>query len=268
MDDEFIFPAADLYQPVYDHAPPNDPYKSILSLPTEIIVNIAQLNFKTAVALMCTNRILHAAGVTALYARVYLRGWMFRVLNPDAPNLAVPGVLGSLLAKREHTAALRYLKILSMPHDPYCWTAFSTLVYRVIERAHGLVAIDLQAMYEYRRPPYPGNDLLQSTYPQNLHTLHLCSPTGHFAPHLLTTPSLKEVRFNEPCWMWSTFLELNQGPYSQLTSLSYTHQPVESHTLIGDLLKMSELFPSVQELEVKIDQISEVREKVFDLIEG
>jgi len=265
--DDFIFPAADLYQQVYNHAPPSDPSKSILSLPTEIIVKIAQLNFKTAVALMCTNRVLHAAGVTALYARVYLKGWMFRVQNPDTPNLVVPGELGGLLAKREHTAALRYLKVLAMPYDPDYWTAFSTLVYRVFERAHGLLEIDLRPI-ERQRSRSPGNDLVQPTYPQNLHILHVSSPTDHFVPHLLTTPSLKEVRFSEPCWMWSTFLEHNQGPYSQLTSLSYTYQPAESHTLIGDILKMVELFPSVEELEVKIYQLSEVSEKVFDLIEG
>jgi len=42
--------------------------------PIEIIVDIAQSNFKTALAPMCTNRVLHAAGVTALYTRLPMRG--------------------------------------------------------------------------------------------------------------------------------------------------------------------------------------------------
>jgi len=121
---------------VYGHAPPNDPSKSVLSLPTEVIV---QLNFKTAVALMCTNRVLHAAGITALCTRVYLRGQKFKVLNPGAPNLVVPGMPGGLLAKRGHTAALRYFNILSMPCDANYWTAFSTLVYRIFEQTQWLV---------------------------------------------------------------------------------------------------------------------------------
>ena len=268
MDDEFIFPSADLYQPVYDHAPPNDLSKSILSLPTEVIVNIAQLNFKAGVALMCTNRVLHAAGVTALYAMVYLKGRKFKVLNPDAPDLVVPGVLGGLLAKREHTAALRYLKVLSMPDDTDYWTAFSTLVYRVFERAHGLVHVDLRVIYESQHVPSPGNNSLQQIYPQNLHTLYLRSPTDYFAPHLLTAPSLKEVQFTSSLWRWDTFLERKQGGYSQLTSWNYDDQEVKSDTLIDDFLKMFTPFASVERLEVKIDQLSEVSGKVFKSREG
>jgi len=269
MDDEFSFPAADLYRPVYDHAPPSDPSKSILSLPTEVIVNIAQLNFKTGVALMCTNRVLHAAGVTALYAKVFLRGRKFHVPNPDTPDLVVPGVLGGLLAKQEHTAALRYIKILSMPYDTDYWTAFITLVCRVFERAHGLVSVDIQAMYELQRLPSPQNTLLQPAYPQNLHTLYLHRPTDHFAPHLLIAPSLKEVKFSDSYWRWDTLLANNQEPYSQVTSLSHIiYQGDDSDAMIGDISKMSELFTPVERLEVKNDQLSEVSEKVFELREA
>lgn len=267
MDDEFIFPAADLYRPVYDHAPPNDPSKSILSLPTEVIVNIAQLNYKTAIALMCTNRVLHAAGITALYARVYLKGWMFKRFNPDAPNFIVPGVLGSLLAKREHTAALRYLKILSMPYDTNHWTEFRTLIYRVFERAHGLVHVDLRAIYGFQHAPSPGHNSLQQIYPQNLHTLHLRSPTDHFAPPLLTAPSLKEVQISGSLWRWDTFPERKQGAYSQLTSWSYDDQEVEVDTPVDDFLKMVTPFGSVERLEVKVDQLSEVSREVFNSVE-
>lgn len=258
-DDEFSFPDADLYQHVYNPAPPSDPSKSILSLPTEIIVDIAQSNFKTAVALMCTNRVLHAAGITALYAKVFLSGWKFKVLDPDAPNLVVPGVLGALLVKQEHTAALRYLKILSLPHDAHCQSAFRTLVYRVFERAHGLVCVDLQAMGEFERSPSPRNNLLQPPYPRNLHTLHLPSPTDSFAPHLLTAPSLKEVCFSHPSCRWGNFLEYAQGPYSQVTSLRYIHQGVGPHKRKGDSLKIFELFPLVERIEVNMGELREGR---------
>jgi hypothetical protein len=261
--DEFRFPDADLYQRVYNPAPPSDPSKSILSLPTEIIVDIAQSNFKTAVALMCTNRVLHAAGVTALYARVFLGGWRFKVFNPDAPNLVVPGVLGALLARQEHTAALRYLKIISLPCDTHCRSAFRTLVHRVFERAHGLVCVDLQAQDEFEHGPSPRNNLLQPPYPRNVHTLHLSSPTNPFAPHLLTAPSLKEVRFSKPCCMWGNFLEYDQGAYSQVTSLRYIHQGFGPHTMHGYFLKMFELFPSVERVEVEIDELQQVSGSVF-----
>jgi len=215
--DEFNFPDADIYHHVYD--PPSDPSKSILSLPTEIIVDIARLNFKAAVALMCTNRVLHAAGVTALYARVFVNGWMFDVLNADAPNL-VPGVLGGLLAKQEHTAALRYLKIISVPYNTHYRSAFSTLVYRVFERAHGLVCVDLN-------------------------TIHLVSSIPHMYGYL-----------------WDNFLEYGQGPYSQVTSLRYIHNGVGLNTTNGPL-KIFELFPSVERIEVKVGEIREVSGKIF-----
>jgi hypothetical protein len=262
MDDEFSFPDADLYQHVYEPAPPSDPSKSILSLPTEIIVDIARSNFKTALALMCTNRVLHAAGVTALYARVFLSGWRFKVLNPDAPHL-VRSVLGGLLVKQEHTAALRYLKIISLPDDAHCRSAFRTLVYRVFERAHGLVSVDLQAMDEFELFPPPTNNLLQPPYPRNLHTLHLASPIDPFAPHLLTAPSLKEVRFSDPCCRWDNFLVYRQGPYSQVTSLRYTHQGVGPPTGKDEILKFFELFPSVERIEVKVGELREVRGPIF-----
>ena len=98
MEDAFSFPAADLYQSTYEPAPPGNLPKSILSLPTEVFVDIARLNYKTAVALMRTNHVLHAAGVTALYARVFLMGTRSTIQILDAPNLLVPGVLGGLLA--------------------------------------------------------------------------------------------------------------------------------------------------------------------------
>ncbi len=261
--DEFSFPDADLYQHVYIPAPPTDKSKSILSLPTEIIVDIAQSNFKTAIALMCTNRVLHAAGVTALYARVFLNGRRFKVLDPDAPNLIVPGVLGGLLAKQEHTAALRYLKVVSLPYDTQCWSAFGTLVYRVFERAHGLVCVNLQAMLESEYSPSPINNLLQPPYPRNLHTLHLTSPTGSFIPHLLAAPSLKEVRFSDPCCWWDNTLEYCQGPYSQVTSLLYIHHGLGPHTMNGDPLNLFELFPSIERMQVSIGELRKVSGKIF-----
>jgi len=258
MDDEFRFPDADLYHHVYNPAPPSDPSKSILSLPTEIIVDIARLNFKTAVALMCTTRVLHAAGVTALYARVFLSGWRFNILDPDAPNL-VPGVLRGLLVKQEHTAALRYLRIISVPRDARCRFAFMTLVYRVFERAHGLVCVDLKATRDFISP----RNIPQLPYPRNLHTLHLASPTDPFAPHLLTAPSLKEVRFSDPCYWWDNYLVHDHGPYSQVTSLRYIHQGVGPNTEDGDSLKFFELFPSVERIEVKVGELREVSGEMF-----
>jgi len=262
MDDEFRFPDADLYHHVYDPAPPSDPSKSILSLPTEIIVDIARLNFKIAVALMCTNRVLHAAGVTALYARVFLSGWRFNILDPNAPNL-VPGVLGGLLVKQEHTAALRYLKIISLPCDTYCRSAFRTLVYRVFERAHGLVCVDLKTMRDLECFPSPRDNPLRPPYPRNLHTLHLVSPTDPFAPHLLTAPSLREVCFSYPCYWWDIYVWHDQGPYSQVTSLRYVHQGVGPNTEDGDSLKNFELFPSVERIEVKVGELREVSGETF-----
>ena len=263
MDDEFSFPDADLYHHVYNPAPPTDESKSILSLPTEIIVDIAQLNFKTAIALMCTNRVLHAAGVTALYARVFLRGRRFNVLDPDAPNLIVPGVLGGLLARQEHTAALRYLKVVSLPYDTHCRSAFRALVYRVFERAHGLVCVNLQALFESEHSPSPINNLLQLPYPRNLHTLRLPSPTGPFVPHLLTAPSLKEVHFGDPCCWSDNTLEYCQGPYSQVTSLHYIHHGLGPHTMNGDSLNLFELFPSVERIDVSIGELRKVSGKIF-----
>ena len=263
MDDEFSFPDADLYQHVYNPAPPTDESKSILSLPTEIIVDIAKLNFKTALALMCTNRVLHAAGVTALYARVFLRGWMFKVLDPDAPNLIVPGVLGGLLAKQEHTAALRYLKVVSLPRDTHCLSAFRTLVYRVFERAHGLTCVNLMAMWESEYSPSPRNGLLQLPYPRNLHTLHLPGPTATFAPLLLTAPSLKRVHFGDPCCWSDNTLESCQGPYSQVTSLHYIHHGPGPHTMNGDSLNLFELFPSVERIDVSVGELRKVSGKIF-----
>jgi len=273
MDELFSFPDADLYQHVYTPAPPSDLSKSILSLPTEIIVDIAQSNFKTALALMCTNRVLHAAGVTALYTRAYLNGSMFQVRNPDAPNLVVPGVLGGLLAKQEHTAALRYLKVLSLPYDTYSRPAFMTLVYRVFERAHGLVYVHLLTWNEFEPAPSPRNNLLQPLYPRNLHTLDLCSPTIPFAQTLLTAPSLKEVRFSHEFYYWQSLLGYDQGPYSQVTSLRYVHRGVEARTMDNvfvepltmndEFLKMCELFPSVERMEVEIVELRNVSRKVL-----
>jgi len=250
MEDEFAFPDAELYH--CDPLPPSNPSKTILSLPTEVIVDIARLNHKTAVALMCTNRVLHAAGVTALYAKVFLRGTAYAIQNADPPRLVVPRVLSGLLARPEHSAALRYLKILSMPYYTEWWAGFRTLVYRLFERANGLVRIDVEAKYEFWRTLLPGEDLLQPIHPQNLRALHLHTPKDHFAPHLLTTPSLKEVYFSDPCWKWGTPSEHNQGPYLQVTSLRYIHGTVEPNTMIGDLLGMAGLFPSVERLEVEI----------------
>ena len=263
MDDEFSFPDADLYHHIYTPAPPTDPSKSILSLPTEIIVDIAQLNFKTAVALMCTNRVLHAAGITALYQRAFLSGYLFTVLNPDAPNLTVPGVLGSLLAKQEHIAALRYLKILSLPYDRRYWPAFRTLIHRVFERAHGLLCVNLLHMGEFEPSPSPTYNLPQPPYPRNLHTLHLSSPMDSFGPHLLTAPSLKEVRFSNPCCWWGSFSEYDQRPYSQVTSLRYIHEGLGPDTMNGDSLKFLELFPSIERIEVTIGELRWVSGKIF-----
>jgi hypothetical protein len=264
MDDDFTFqcPAADIYQPIHEPAPPSNPSKSILSLPTEVIVDIAGLNYKTALALMCTNRVLHAAGITALYAKVFLKGSIFTLLDPHVPNRRIPGVLGGLLAKREHTAALRFLKIISMPKDEDCWTAFTTLVYRVFERAHGLVCIDLNAMWVSWRPPSAGNNLLQPIHPQNLHTLHLPHAIVYFSPHLLSAPSLKEVRFGGPDCRWGTLLEHDQGPYPQVISLRYVHEETVFETMNGHFLKMFEVFPSVESLEVKIWRSPKVSGKV------
>ena len=261
MDDEFIFPDADLYHHIYTPAPPTDPSKSILSLPTEIIVDIAQSNFKTAVALMCTNRVLHAAGVNALYERVFLSGSWFTVLDLDAPNLTIPGVLGGLLAKEEHIAALRYLKITSLPYDRRCWSAFRTLVHRVFERAHGLFCVNLLHMGEFEPSPSPIYNLPQLPYPRNLHTLQVAFPTDAFAPHLLTAPSLKEVCFSNPRYWWRSSPEYDQGPHSQVTSLRYIHQ--EPNTMNGDSLKFFELFPSVERIEVTISDLRRVSGKIF-----
>lgn len=262
MDDEFSFPDADLYHHIYTPAPPTHLSKSILSLPTEIIVDIAQSNFKTAVALMCTNRVLHAAGVTALYERVFLRGCRFTVLNPDKPNLTVLGVLGSLLAKQEHIAALRYLKIISLPYDKRYWSAFRTLVHRVFERAHGLLSVNLLHMGEFEPSLSPTYYLPQPPYPRNLNTLQLASLTDTFAPHLLTAPSLKEVRLINPrCW-WLGVPEC-EGPYSQVTSLHYIHQGLEPDTMNVDSLKFLELFPSVERIEVTIGDLRRVSGKIF-----
>lgn len=186
MDAGFFFdelPTVDLGPDIPEARP--DAQTTLASLPAELLLDITEyLKYGEVYTLMTVNRLLHGVALQHFYANVHAHPKKVKFpeqLRKDASleeitrqtRLKNLGIIGGLLARKEHTDTLKFLHLVAAPTDSDNFLPLiNTLIRAVISRSSRL--------RELRLPDF-GNHLFTTplldfsglTFPANYFTLSM-----------------------------------------------------------------------------------------------